>query len=182
MPACDCRSGGVSGGARARSLLCADCHKAVCTKCGVHCATLAPGTAPHHPDTAAKETAWLCKICAESRELWKKSGAWFFKGMPKPELEAAMQPAKLGEGHRKERRFTVYKPTRVEKEEEAEAEVEESSEDEATGELAKRGLGKLGQDNNRSESDLSGPLSLVSNYRWRQITRHTTKNCLKRLK
>ena len=93
-----------------------------------------------------------------------------------------MQPAKLGEGHRKERRFTVYKPTRVEKEEEAEAEVEESSEDEATGELAKRGLGKLGQDNNRSESDLSGPLSLVSNYRWRQITRHTTKNCLKRLK
>ena len=41
--------------------------------------------------------------------------------------------------------------------------VEESSEDEAAGELAKRGLGKLGSvENNRSESDLSGPLSLVS--------------------
>ena len=170
LPACyylrslTTRGGGVSGGARARSLLCADCHKAVCTKCGVHCATLAPGTAPQHPDTAAKETAWLCKICAESRELWKKSGAWFFKGMPKPELEAAMQPAKLGEGHKKERRFTVYKPTRVEKDEVTvtEPEAEESSEDEATGELAKRGLGKL--PDNRSESDLSGALSLLSTY------------------
>lgn len=26
---------------------------------------------------------WLCKICAESIEIWKKSGAWFFKGLPK---------------------------------------------------------------------------------------------------
>ena len=25
------------------------------------------------------EPAWLCKICAETREMWKKSGAWFFK-------------------------------------------------------------------------------------------------------
>lgn len=24
-------------------------------------------------------TIWLCKICAEQREMWKKSGAWFFK-------------------------------------------------------------------------------------------------------
>jgi hypothetical protein len=24
-------------------------------------------------------TVWLCKICAEQREMWKKSGAWFFK-------------------------------------------------------------------------------------------------------
>ena len=24
-------------------------------------------------------TVWLCKICAEQREIWKKSGAWFFK-------------------------------------------------------------------------------------------------------
>ena len=26
-----------------------------------------------------KETVWLCKICGEQREMWKKSGAWFFK-------------------------------------------------------------------------------------------------------
>ena len=26
-----------------------------------------------------KETVWLCKICAEEKEMWKKSGAWFFK-------------------------------------------------------------------------------------------------------
>ena len=45
--------------------------------------------------------------------------------MPKAqEIEAAMQPTKPGAGHKKERRFTVYKPTRVEREEEqAEAEV-----------------------------------------------------------
>lgn len=24
-------------------------------------------------------TIWLCKICGEQREMWKKSGAWFFK-------------------------------------------------------------------------------------------------------
>ena len=153
---------------RAKSLLCADCNKAVCSKCGVECSALAPG---HHPPAketlslgAGKETVWLCKICAESRELWKKSGAWFFKGMPKPELEAALNPSKLGEGHKKERRFTVYKPTRIEKDEATEVEVEESSEDEATGELAKRGCLVKMTDNNRSESDLSGPLSLMSNF------------------
>ena len=27
----------------------------------------------------ANMTVWLCKICAEQREIWKKSGAWFFK-------------------------------------------------------------------------------------------------------
>ena len=117
--------------------------------------------------TSSKDTVWLCKICAESRELWKKSGAWFFKGMPKPELEAALNPTKLGAGHKKERRFTVYKPTRIEHtktDDTTQIEIEESSEDEATGELAKRGLSKLQADNNRSESDLSGPMSFMSNF------------------
>ena len=91
--------------------------------------------------------------------MWKKSGAWFFKGMPKQEKEEELPSPNLGEGHKKERRFTVYKPARTEKDELTEAEVEESSEDEATGELAKRGLSKLGE--SHSESDLSGPLSIV---------------------
>lgn len=29
---------------------------------------------------------WLCKICSETREIWKKSGAWFFKGLPRYEI------------------------------------------------------------------------------------------------
>lgn len=28
----------------------------------------------------------LCKICSEIREMWKKSGAWFYKGLPNYEL------------------------------------------------------------------------------------------------
>lgn len=43
-------------------------EQSVCTKCGIE-------------TTCAKqrETIWLCKICAETREMWKKSGAWFYK-------------------------------------------------------------------------------------------------------
>ncbi len=26
-----------------------------------------------------KDMIWLCKICAEEKDMWKKSGAWFFK-------------------------------------------------------------------------------------------------------
>ncbi|CAI9715995.1 double C2-like domain-containing protein beta isoform X1 [Octopus vulgaris] len=50
---------------------CDDCKKAVCIKCGV--------------DTfnSQKTPLWLCKLCSESREVWKRSGAWFFKGIPK---------------------------------------------------------------------------------------------------
>ncbi|ELT93620.1 Rabphilin [Capitella teleta] len=50
---------------------CDDCKKAVCTKCGVDTFN------SHH------QPLWLCKICSENRELWKRSGAWFFKGIPK---------------------------------------------------------------------------------------------------
>lgn len=35
---------------------------------------------------------WLCMICAESREIWKKSGAWFFKGLPKYTLPNQISP------------------------------------------------------------------------------------------
>lgn len=64
----------------ASPLLCHDCRKAVCTKCGVDTVS------------AQKEPLWLCKICAETRETWKKSGAWFYKGLPKYVL-----PGKKGE-------------------------------------------------------------------------------------
>ncbi|KAL0267358.1 UNVERIFIED_CONTAM: hypothetical protein PYX00_009650 [Menopon gallinae] len=53
---------------------CNDCKKLVCDKCGVEILS------------SSQESLWLCKICSETREMWKKSGAWFFKGLPKYKL------------------------------------------------------------------------------------------------
>ncbi|XP_076130753.1 rabphilin-3A isoform X1 [Alosa pseudoharengus] len=55
----------------APSVLCQDCCKKVCTKCGIETAT------------SQKRLHWLCKICSEQREVWKRSGAWFYKALPK---------------------------------------------------------------------------------------------------
>nr|XP_033812858.1 rabphilin-3A isoform X2 [Geotrypetes seraphini] len=63
-------------------VVCEDCKKNVCTKCG----TQAPNSRPH--------PVWLCKICSEQREVWKRSGAWFFKGMPKHVLPEPMPVTK----------------------------------------------------------------------------------------
>ncbi|CAH0384462.1 unnamed protein product [Bemisia tabaci] len=51
--------------------ICYDCRKAVCPKCSIE------------TSSSRKSSVWLCKICAETREIWKKSGAWFYKGIPK---------------------------------------------------------------------------------------------------
>nr|XP_003463000.1 rabphilin-3A isoform X2 [Cavia porcellus] len=59
-------------------VVCEDCKKNVCTKCGVETSNNRP-----HP-------VWLCKICLEQREVWKRSGAWFFKGFPKQVLPQPM--------------------------------------------------------------------------------------------
>ncbi|XP_072272029.1 rabphilin-3A [Pyxicephalus adspersus] len=56
-----------------KCVVCEDCKKNVCTKCGVQ-----TNSRPH--------SIWLCKICSEQREVWKRSGAWFFKGFPKQVL------------------------------------------------------------------------------------------------
>lgn len=29
---------------------------------------------------------WLCQICSETREMWKKTGAWFYKSLPSYEI------------------------------------------------------------------------------------------------
>lgn len=63
--------GEVLGLLGSASVLCRDCRKKVCTKCGIE-------ASPGH-----KRTLWLCKICSEQREVWKRSGAWFYKGLPK---------------------------------------------------------------------------------------------------
>ncbi|XP_019595108.2 rab effector Noc2 isoform X1 [Rhinolophus sinicus] len=63
--------GEVLGFLGSSSVFCKDCRKKVCTKCGIEAS---PGQ---------KRPLWLCKICSEQREVWKRSGAWFFKGLPK---------------------------------------------------------------------------------------------------
>lgn len=55
------------------ALYCKDCKKAACQKCGVEMGSVSTLRA------ATGSTNWLCKICAETREMWKKSGAWFIK-------------------------------------------------------------------------------------------------------
>ncbi|XP_033015183.1 rabphilin-3A isoform X1 [Lacerta agilis] len=63
-------------------VVCEDCKKNVCTKCG----TQTNNNRPH--------SIWLCKICSEQREVWKRSGAWFFKGVPKQMLPEPMPISK----------------------------------------------------------------------------------------
>ncbi|CAM4773861.1 unnamed protein product [Rotaria magnacalcarata] len=53
----------------ASSVCCVDCHKSVCNKCSIE-------------TIYNQQVISLCKICSENRELWKKSGAWFFRALP----------------------------------------------------------------------------------------------------
>ncbi|KAF4113524.1 double C2-like domain-containing protein beta isoform X1 [Onychostoma macrolepis] len=63
--------GEVFGLLSSPSVLCLDCCMKVCTKCGIETAG------------SQKRAQWLCKICSERREVWKRSGAWFYKVLPK---------------------------------------------------------------------------------------------------
>ncbi|XP_067328115.1 rab effector Noc2 [Anolis sagrei] len=70
------------------AVFCQDCKKKVCTKCGIE--TL----------NAQKRPVWFCKICSEQREVWKRSGAWFYKGLPKYILPLKnSSSSKAGEVH-----------------------------------------------------------------------------------
>ncbi|XP_076010386.1 rabphilin-3A-like [Genypterus blacodes] len=72
------------------SVVCEDCKKSMCTKCGVQC-------------SSRPRSVWLCKICREQREVWKRSGAWFFKGFPKHFLPSPMPLTKAKETSARER-------------------------------------------------------------------------------
>ncbi|XP_050977465.1 rabphilin-3A isoform X2 [Labeo rohita] len=57
------------------AVVCAECKKNMCTKCGVQ---------------SRSGPIWLCKICSEHKEMLKRSGAWFFKGLPQQILPAPL--------------------------------------------------------------------------------------------
>ncbi|KAL3272109.1 hypothetical protein HHI36_022571 [Cryptolaemus montrouzieri] len=59
---------------KSQKLMCSDCTRPVCQKCAVD-----PCGSKH----CCSKDHWFCMICSETREIWKKSGAWFFKSIPK---------------------------------------------------------------------------------------------------
>ncbi|XP_017549181.1 rabphilin-3A isoform X2 [Pygocentrus nattereri] len=59
------------------SVMCEECKKHMCTKCGI-CSN------------SRSCPVWLCKICSEHKEMLKRSGAWFFKGLPQQVLPAPL--------------------------------------------------------------------------------------------
>ncbi|KAG7476612.1 hypothetical protein MATL_G00084710 [Megalops atlanticus] len=56
----------------------------MCSKCGVQ-------------SNNRPRSVWLCKICSEQKEVWKRSGAWFFKGLPKQFLPSPIPISKAKE-------------------------------------------------------------------------------------
>uniref|UniRef100_A0A1I8NVG9 Rabphilin n=1 Tax=Stomoxys calcitrans TaxID=35570 RepID=A0A1I8NVG9_STOCA len=78
-PNCCRLCGDAFGILRAQRIICEDCKKSVCPKCSLDISIR------YHTVEKSKEI-WLCRICSETREMWKKSGAWFFKGLPKYEI------------------------------------------------------------------------------------------------
>ncbi|XP_026728298.1 rabphilin-3A isoform X1 [Trichoplusia ni] len=54
---------------------CSICRHTACSKCVIE-------NPPHRSPLYSRE-AYMCNLCAETREMWKKSGAWFFKSLPK---------------------------------------------------------------------------------------------------
>ncbi|XP_013167496.1 PREDICTED: rabphilin-3A [Papilio xuthus] len=54
---------------------CSICRNSACPKCVID-------TPPHRSPIYSREQ-YMCNLCAETREMWKKSGAWFYKSLPK---------------------------------------------------------------------------------------------------
>ncbi|CAK1590270.1 unnamed protein product [Parnassius mnemosyne] len=62
---------------------CSICRNTACPKCVIE-------MPPHRSPIYSREQ-YMCNLCAETREMWKKSGAWFYKSLPKyilPERKA----------------------------------------------------------------------------------------------
>ncbi|XP_046465828.1 uncharacterized protein [Neodiprion pinetum] len=63
--------------------ICKDCRKHICQKCGIEATMVSCGSQIGFAQNSQRPRLFLCRICSETREMWKKSGAWFFKGLPK---------------------------------------------------------------------------------------------------
>ncbi|XP_046734207.1 regulating synaptic membrane exocytosis protein 1 isoform X8 [Diprion similis] len=63
--------------------ICKDCRKHICQKCGIEATMVSCGAQIGFSQNSQRPRLFLCRICSETREMWKKSGAWFFKGLPK---------------------------------------------------------------------------------------------------
>lgn len=81
-PNCCRLCGDTFGILRAQRIICEDCRKSVCPKCSLDISIR------YHTTEKSKEI-WLCRICSETREMWKKTGAWFFKGLPNYEVPSS---------------------------------------------------------------------------------------------
>ncbi|XP_075885697.1 rabphilin-3A [Nelusetta ayraudi] len=60
------------------ALLCVQCNKHICSKCGIR------------SDGRTCPSTWLCRICNEKQEIQKRSGAWFFKGREQQTLPSPL--------------------------------------------------------------------------------------------
>ncbi|KAI8116645.1 Double C2-like domain-containing protein beta [Lucilia cuprina] len=81
-PNCCRLCGDTFGILRAQRIICEDCRKSVCPKCSLDISIR------YHTTEKTREI-WLCRICSETREMWKKTGAWFFKGLPNYEVPSS---------------------------------------------------------------------------------------------
>ncbi|KAL9826305.1 rab effector Noc2 isoform 1-T5 [Geothlypis trichas] len=120
------------------SVFCQDCKKKVCTKCGIETVG------------AQKRPLWLCKICSEQREVWKRSGAWFYKGLPKyitplksssssRALELQDQPWQEPQSVGSSRSFTWARGKVVPSDSESDSELSSSSLDDKPDPVASKG-------------------------------------------
>ncbi|CAH0549373.1 unnamed protein product [Brassicogethes aeneus] len=117
-------------------VVCVDCRRLACQKCAID---LSQGkTNGTHKDH------WLCMICSETREIWKKSGAWFFKSLPKYILPSENAS------------FTRHRPTRLSKNSRNIKEEDSSSDED------KRVWNKVKRTKSSSESTHDRPDTLQS--------------------
>ncbi|XP_026314154.1 rabphilin-3A [Hyposmocoma kahamanoa] len=56
---------------------CCVCRHSACPKCVIDTPQ------PQNRSPICSREQYMCNLCAETREIWKKSGAWFFKSLPK---------------------------------------------------------------------------------------------------
>ncbi|XP_061589332.1 double C2-like domain-containing protein beta [Cololabis saira] len=66
------------------AVLCVQCRKHMCSKCGVW-------------SNDRTSPTWMCQICHEHQEVQKRSGAWFFKGREQQALPTSLPLARPGQ-------------------------------------------------------------------------------------